>query len=61
LDGIRVEFPYGWLLVRKSVTEEAVTIRFEGEDGEAMERIGRMLLEKLPELKEHPYFATAKQ
>jgi phosphomannomutase/phosphoglucomutase len=59
LDGVRVEFPFGWLLVRKSVTEEAVTVRFEGDDEEAMERIGTMLLEKLPELQEHPYFKSA--
>jgi phosphomannomutase/phosphoglucomutase len=59
LDGIRVEFPYGWLLVRKSVTEEAVTVRFEGDDEDAMRSIGDMLLEKLPELKKHPYFREA--
>lgn len=61
LDGVRVEFPFGWLLVRRSVTEEGMTVRFEGDDEDAMRAIGTVLLEKLPELKEHPYFTTTAQ
>lgn len=34
LDGIRIEFPRGWVLVRRSVTEPVVTIRLEAETKE---------------------------
>ena len=30
VDGIRIDFPNGWALVRKSVTEPRLTFRFEG-------------------------------
>ena len=50
LDGVRVGFPYGWLLMRKSVTEEGVTVRIEAGDPEAMAGIKTWLLEALPEL-----------
>ncbi len=39
LDGVRAEFPDGWGLARKSVTEPLVTLRFEGDDRAALERI----------------------
>lgn len=58
IDGVRVEFPYGWLLVRKSVTEENITIRIEAKDTEAMNVIISKLLYSLPQLKEHCYFAN---
>lgn len=32
LDGVRIEFPDGWALVRPSVTEPALTFRFESSD-----------------------------
>jgi phosphomannomutase/phosphoglucomutase len=31
LDGIRIEFPTGWVLVRRSVTEPCITIRLEAD------------------------------
>jgi len=31
LDGIRIEFPAGWVLVRRSVTEPCITIRLEAD------------------------------
>jgi phosphomannomutase/phosphoglucomutase len=39
LDGIRVDFPDGWGLLRASNTEPAITLRFEGDDEAALERI----------------------
>ncbi|MHC4177804.1 MAG: phosphohexomutase domain-containing protein [Planctomycetota bacterium] len=32
IDGVRVDFPDGWALVRSSVTEPALTVRFEASD-----------------------------
>lgn len=59
LDGVRIEFDDGWLLVRQSVTEELVTIRIEGDDEQALARIIRCLLEMLPELQgKHPMLAA---
>ncbi len=48
LDGVRLEYPYGWLLVRKSVTEEAITLRLEADDKQAYRRIVTALVERLP-------------
>lgn len=53
MDGVRVEFPDGWLLVRKSVTEAAVTVRIEADDEEAMQKITGQLLAQLPELRDY--------
>ena len=39
LDGLRVEFDDGWGLVRRSITEHAITLRFEGKDKQALSRI----------------------
>lgn len=39
LDGIRAEFDDGWGLARLSVTEPAITLRFEGKTGSALLRI----------------------
>jgi len=41
VDGIRIDFPGGWALVRSSVTEPALTFRFEGEDTKTMNVIIR--------------------
>lgn len=53
IDGVRVQFPDGWLLVRKSVTEEGVTMRIEANDEAAMARIKNLLAETLPEVKDN--------
>ncbi len=47
-DGLRLEFPDGWGLVRPSVTEPVVTIRFEGVDEQALGRILRKVEEASP-------------
>ena len=49
LDGVRVEFDDGWLLMRKSVTAQQVTLRIEGVDEVALERIKANLAAKIPE------------
>jgi phosphomannomutase/phosphoglucomutase len=38
-DGLRIEFPRGWGLVRPSVTEPVVTMRFEGVDHAALAEV----------------------
>lgn len=39
LDGVRIEFPKGWILVRKSVTEPCITIRLEADSLDEAEKI----------------------
>ena len=39
LDGVRVDFPYGWGLVRASNTSAALTARFEADSAEELESI----------------------
>ena len=41
LDGIRVVFPHGWILVRRSVTEPCITIRLEAKTLEFAKEISR--------------------
>lgn len=41
LDGVRLEFADGWILVRKSVTAEQITIRAEAETEERLEALLR--------------------
>ena len=48
IDGIRVDFPDGWALVRRSVTEPALTFRFEGADSAALDRIVREFCDRVP-------------
>jgi phosphomannomutase/phosphoglucomutase len=41
LDGIRISFPHGWGLLRRSITEPKLTLRFEGDSAAALTRIIR--------------------
>ncbi len=41
LDGVRIELPKGWVLVRKSVTEPCITIRLEADSLAEAEKINR--------------------
>ncbi|MDR3321026.1 MAG: phosphomannomutase/phosphoglucomutase [Synergistaceae bacterium] len=50
IDGIRVEFPFGWLLARKSVTVPQISLRIEANDPESMARIKTMLITAAPEI-----------
>ncbi len=52
MDGVRIEFPFGWLLVRKSVTEQAMTVRIEASDEQGMDEIKNLLKEYAPALHE---------
>ena len=47
-DGIRAEWPDGWGIVRLSVTEPAITLRFEGKTISALERIIYRFIEIAP-------------
>lgn len=50
LDGVRVELPGGWGLMRPSVTEPALTLRFEGRTQQDLDRVVAAFLEPVPEL-----------
>ncbi|MEG2361143.1 MAG: phosphomannomutase/phosphoglucomutase [Christensenella sp.] len=50
LDGVRIGFDKGWLLIRKSVTEEGITLRIEAEAKSDMQDIVNILIENVPEL-----------
>lgn len=39
IDGVRIEFPDGWALIRSSVTEPALTFRFEAGDSPWLEEL----------------------
>jgi len=50
LDGVRAQFADGWGMVRASVTEPALTLRFEGHTPAALERIKREFMRAAPQL-----------
>ena len=50
VDGVRVEFPQGWGLARKSVTEPVMTFRFEGRTAVDLEHTIQAYCSGLPEL-----------
>lgn len=56
LDGVRIEFPHGWFLIRKSVTEEAVTIRMEADSLGELEQMKETVRKAIPEVEENGYF-----
>ena len=47
IDGLRVDFPDGWGLVRASNTTPVLVLRFEGDDETALERIKALFREQL--------------
>ena len=49
-DGVRAQYPDGWGIVRASVTEPAITLRFEGHTVEALERIQGEFVHAAPQL-----------
>ncbi len=49
IDGIRISTPAGWILVRPSVTEEALTFRFESIDWPALDDLVERFSETLPD------------
>jgi len=52
IDGVRIETPAGWALVRSSVTEPALTFRFESVDWSGLEYLVRRFCDTLPEVGE---------
>ncbi len=48
-DGVRIDTPGGWALVRSSVTEPALTFRFEGLDWHALDDLVKRFRGTLPE------------
>lgn len=51
IDGIRLVWPEGWLLVRRSITEPKVTIRFEGESAADLRRIAEAFASRFQQLR----------
>ena len=51
-DGLRIEFEQGWALVRPSITEPLVTLRFEGRTLAALRAIIAQVLAAAPDLRE---------
>lgn len=56
LDGVRIEFPCGWFLIRKSVTEEAMTIRMEADSLENLDWMKEEIRRAIPEVEANAYF-----
>lgn len=50
LDGVRVEFEEGWALLRRSVTEPVITLRFEGKDEPGLRTVIQRILTVVPEM-----------
>jgi phosphomannomutase/phosphoglucomutase len=51
MDGVRAIFPNGWGLIRISVTEPVITMRFEGDTPENLAAIKEHFLEAVPKIK----------
>jgi phosphomannomutase/phosphoglucomutase len=50
IDGIRVDYPDGWGLVRPSNTSPVLTLRFEADGQAALDRIQRIFREQLEKI-----------
>jgi len=51
IDGVRLVWPKGWLLVRRSITEPKVTIRLEGVTRVKLNEIGDAFADRFPTLR----------
>lgn len=60
IDGVRLVWPEGWLLVRRSITEPKVTIRLEGETSTDLKRIGKVFTDRFPHLRNQINAALAR-
>jgi phosphomannomutase len=49
IDGVRIDIPGGWALVRSSTTEASLAFRFEGIDWHALDDLVRRFCDTLPE------------
>jgi phosphomannomutase/phosphoglucomutase len=52
LDGVRIAWPDGWALVRPSVTEPLITLRFEAHSQERLAQIQDIVIAQSPRLQE---------
>ena len=52
LDGVRAEYSEGWALARASITEPAITLRFEGDTTQRVRAIAADFLAGVPHLRE---------
>jgi len=52
VDGVRIRFPDGWALVRNSVTEPALTFRFESRTWSGLAKLVSKFCDSLPEVGE---------
>jgi phosphomannomutase/phosphoglucomutase len=50
LDGVRIQFPNGWALVRNSYAEPTITFRFEGRDWSGLTELVSKFCDSLPEI-----------
>ena len=50
IDGVRIDLPGGWALVRQSVTEPALTFRFESADWHGLDHLVGRFCQLLPEV-----------
>ena len=53
IDGLRIETADGFILLRESVTETALTLRLEGRDAASLERLRAACRAALPEIPAH--------
>jgi len=50
VDGVRIQFPEGWGLIRASNTQPALVLRFEAKSDEKLNEYRRIVESKLKEL-----------
>jgi len=60
IDGVRMLWPHGWLLVRRSITEPKVTIRLEGRTASDLTQIGKLFTDRFPFLRQEIDAALSK-
>ncbi len=53
LDGVRAQYEQGWALARPSITEPAITLRFEGRTNDDLRQIASRFLAATPDLLSH--------
>ncbi len=51
IDGVRVDFPDGWGLIRPSNTQPVLVLRFEAKTEKRLEEIKKLFFDKLEEFK----------
>jgi phosphomannomutase / phosphoglucomutase len=59
-DGVRLVWPEGWLLARRSITEAALTLRFEGADSAALASVQARFVAAYAELRDAVAGAAAR-